>query len=137
MSHCTFAALVTAFFLFLVRVLLRSTWAAAIFCILGIVFFYFPSGRAPLSYLIPVVLMPLLLSGAVHLLLIFRFGLLALVVEQLFFNLLSLFPITTQLSAWYSGIGIAGLVVLLAMALYAFHTSLGGQPLFGRASLQD
>jgi hypothetical protein len=25
----------------------------------------------------------------------------------------------------------------LAFALYAFHTSLGGQPLFGRASLED
>ena len=31
----------------------------------------------------------------------------------------------------------AGLALLLAFALYAFHTSLGGQPLFGRASLED
>jgi hypothetical protein len=29
------------------------------------------------------------------------------------------------------------LALLLAMALYAFRASLGGQPLFGRASLED
>jgi hypothetical protein len=50
---------------------------------------------------------------------------------------LFIFPITTDLSAWYFGIGLTGLVLLLAFALYAFHTSLGGQPLFGRASLED
>jgi hypothetical protein len=55
----------------------------------------------------------------------------------LFYNLLNLFPITTQLSAWHSGIGLTGLVILLALALYAFHTSLGGQPLFGHARLED
>jgi hypothetical protein len=50
---------------------------------------------------------------------------------------LFIFPITTDLSAWYFGIGLTGLVLLLAFALYASHTSLGGQPLFGRASLED
>ena len=42
-----------------------------------------------------------------------------------------------RLSAWYSWMGLTGLALLLAFALYAFHTSLGGQPLFGRASLED
>ena len=42
------------------------------------------------------------------------------------------FPITM-----HTGIGLAGLALLVAFALYAFHTSLGGQPLFGRASLED
>jgi hypothetical protein len=28
-------------------------------------------------------------------------------------------------------------VLLFALAFYAFHTSLGGQPMFGRASLED
>jgi hypothetical protein len=50
---------------------------------------------------------------------------------------LLLFPVTMQLSAWYSGIGLAGLALLLALTIYAFHTSLGGQPLFGRASIED
>jgi len=55
----------------------------------------------------------------------------------LFFLLLLFLPITTQLSAWYSGTGLTGLALLVAFALYAFHTSLGGQPLFGRASLEE
>ena len=42
-----------------------------------------------------------------------------------------------RLSARYSWMGLTGLALLLALAPYAFHTSLGGQPLFGRASLED
>jgi hypothetical protein len=53
------------------------------------------------------------------------------------FSFLSVFPITTQFSAWYSGAGFTGLALLLGIAAYAFHTSLGGQPLFGRASLEN
>jgi hypothetical protein len=56
---------------------------------------------------------------------------------DIFGILLQAFPITTQLSAWYSWIGLTGLALLLVFALYAFHTSLGGQPMFGRASLED
>jgi len=46
--------------------------------------------------------------------------------------MMKLFP-----SAWYFGTGITGQFLLLAFALYAFYTSLGGQPLFGRTSLDD
>ena len=62
---------------------------------------------------------------------IFRFGILAFLADQVVFLLLLLFPITAQLSAWYSGIGITGFALLLAFALYAFYTSLGGRPVFG------
>jgi len=66
-----------------------------------------------------------------------RFGLLAYAAAILFINLLRSFPITTQVSSWYFGIGLAGLVLLLGLAGYGFYTSLGGQPLFGGASLED
>jgi hypothetical protein len=66
-----------------------------------------------------------------------RYGLVACAAQFLFANLLMGFPITTQLSAWYSGIGLTGLALLLALTFYAFHVSMGGQPLFGRASLED
>lgn len=137
MSSCTIYAFVTGFLLFLMRSLLRSTWAAAIVCILMFAAAFLPTGKLPLIYLIPVVLMPLVLSSVIHLLIILRFGLLALIADQFFYNLLCLFPITTQMSASYFGIGLTGLVILLALSLYAFHTSLGGRPLFGRASLED
>jgi hypothetical protein len=67
----------------------------------------------------------------------FRFGLLTLIVELSFSLILMCLPVTTQLSAWYSRIALTGLAYLLALALWAFHSSLGGQPMFGRASLED
>jgi hypothetical protein len=81
--------------------------------------------------------LPILLTMFILVFVYFRFGLLVVASEAIYFILLVLLPITTKLSAWYSGIGLTGLALLLAFALCAFHTSLGGQPLFGRASLED
>jgi hypothetical protein len=66
-----------------------------------------------------------------------RFGLLGTVASITFGTLLLQFPITPQLSAWYSGTGLAGAVLLLAFAAYAFHTSLGGRPMFQSRLLED
>lgn len=46
-------------------------------------------------------------------------------------------PITTQQSAWYFGIGLAGLALPPAIAIYSFHTSLGGRPLLGNVAFED
>ena len=107
---------------FLLRVLFRRTWAAAIGYIVLVTV-----GTASGS-IVSSVFVTLALVGVV--LLMLRFGVLAYMAGIFFYNLLLTFPITTQLSAWYSGIGFTGLAILLAFALYAFHTSLGGQPMF-------
>jgi hypothetical protein len=52
------------------------------------------------------------------------------------FCLLSL-PLTTQGSAWYAGISLAGILLLATMAFYGFYTSLGGRPVFGGAVLEE
>jgi len=65
-----------------------------------------------------------------------RYGLVACVAQFLITNLLIGFPITGQLSGWYSGVGFAGVGLVLAIALYAFRTALGGQTPLGRASLE-
>ena len=65
-----------------------------------------------------------------------RFGLLALVVGFAFGGILDWFPIATDLSFWYSGIGLAGACLLLGLTVYGFYTSLGGQSPFGRVSLE-
>jgi hypothetical protein len=124
-------SLILSFILFLLRILLRNTWAATIVFLLIATCLNALSG-APL---IQIIISSLILGTMWFLLL--RFGLLALAAGYLFNQLLNSFPITMKLSAWYSGIGLAGLALLLAFALYAFHSSLGGQPLFGRASLED
>jgi uncharacterized membrane protein len=77
------------------------------------------------------------LGWGIFLFLLVRFGLLATAVAVLFKVVFVLFPVTTQLSAWYSGIGLTGLALLLGLTVYAFHTSLGGRPLFGRAMVED
>jgi hypothetical protein len=45
--------------------------------------------------------------------------------------------VTTNLSAWYASNGLLAAGVLLALALYAFHTALGGQKLFSGKLLEE
>jgi uncharacterized membrane protein len=70
-------------------------------------------------------------------LVLMRFGLLAVMTSGFFANVVMLFPITPQLSAWYSWIGLMGLVLLLGLTVYAFHTSLGGRPMLQSRLLED
>jgi serine/threonine protein kinase len=123
-------ALTTGFILFLVRALFKRTWVAIAVLMAFTAMFIFG-----VSSLVSSILTLLAMSIIVFIYL--RLGLLAAASSIIYSILLFFFPITTQMSAWYSGIGLTGLAVLLAIALYAFHTSLGGQPLFGRASLED
>ena len=66
-----------------------------------------------------------------------RFGLLALVANFVVHIILQNFPLTTQWSAWYSGISLAGILLIAALVLYGFYTSLGGRPAFGGAVLEE
>ena len=47
------------------------------------------------------------------------------------------FPLTTQGSAWYAGISLAGIMLMAAIALYAFYTSVGGRPVFAGATFEE
>jgi len=47
-----------------------------------------------------------------------------------------LLPNHVGFSAWYAGDYVIALVVMVAMVVFAFYTSLAGQPLFS-ASLPD
>jgi serine/threonine-protein kinase len=121
--------LAIAFVVFLLRIFLRRTWIVAT----GLIMLVFLLAIG--SSVVQAVLASLFV-GIVFFVFI-RFGLLALIMFVLLVNIGDTFPITTQMSAWYLGIGITGLVLQFALILYAFHTSLGGQPLFGRLSLED
>ena len=59
-----------------------------------------------------------------------RFGLAALVVMITVAAVLINFPITADLAAWYSGSGLFALALVAGLSVYAFHTALGGRPLF-------
>ena len=129
-----FISLAFLFVLFLLRALLRKEWAAAIACVLLFTVFYAPANR---SHFAPVVLVTGLISLALTVFLLIRFGLLAVVAAGVFNDLLGSFPLTTQGSAWYAGISLAGILLMAAMAFYGFYTSLGGRPVFGGAVLEE
>ncbi len=66
-----------------------------------------------------------------------RFGLLAMAAAIYTEHLLRGAPITTDFSAWYATNTFVILAAILALAAYAFHTSLGGQKLFERNFLEE
>jgi serine/threonine-protein kinase len=124
--------LTALFVLFLLRVLLRKEWAAAVAWVLLFTVFLVLGG--PFD---PVVLVGTLIFLGLAVFVMIRFGLLALVTNFVAYNILQDYPLTTQGSAWYAGIGLAGILVIAAMALYGFYTSLGGRPVFGGAVLEE
>ncbi len=78
-----------------------------------------------------------MIINALIVFLLVRFGVLAVIASTVFGVFLGSFPLTTDASAWYAGIGLAGILVMAAMAFYGFYRSLGGRPAFGGAALED
>jgi eukaryotic-like serine/threonine-protein kinase len=118
------------FVLFLLRVLLRKEWAAAAAWALLFAFL------APLGDT-PVAVAGALIFSSLAVLVMIRFGLLALVTNFVVFSILQRFPLTTQGSVWYAGISMFGILLMAAITLYSFYTSLGGRPIFGGAVLEE
>jgi len=75
--------------------------------------------------------------GGMLVLVLARFGLLALVF--LFFTWSVLLRVTQTLdwSMWYAGRSTAVLLLFALVLVTAFHASLGGKPIFGRSILED
>ena len=60
-----------------------------------------------------------------------RYGVLALISTMFFIHFSAIYPVTTELTAWYATSFILVTIVLLALALYGFRTSLAGQRVVG------
>ncbi len=120
------------FFLALLRALLRKDWLAALAFISWGVFFDFATAQ-PLAD----VLVGGLIVGGLAVFLMTRFGFLTIVTNFVFYGVLLTFPLTTQASAWFAGISLAGILLMAAIAFYAFYTSVGGRPAFGGAILEE
>jgi hypothetical protein len=118
------------FVLFLLRALLRKEWAAAVAWVLLFSLLF------PLRHDLVGSVGALIFSSLAVVVMI-RFGLLAVVANFVVVNILQNYPLTTEGSAWYAGISLTGILVLAALALYGFYTSLGGRPVFGDAVLEE
>jgi serine/threonine-protein kinase len=120
------------FVLFLLRALLRKEWAAAVAWVLLLTVFFSVG-----SEYVPVALVQFLILNVVTVFLLRRLGLLYLVFAVVFTGLLTAIPLTTQMSSWYAGISLTGILLMAAMAFYGFYTSLGGRPIFGGPVLEE
>ena len=120
------------FSLVLLRSLLRKDWAAAVAFVLIGFFFTATSGTSVSNLLVGG-----LLVGGLAAYLLTRFGLLPIVANFVAWRVLEVFPLTTQVSTWYWGMSLAGILLIASMALCAFYISLGGQPIFGGPLLED
>jgi serine/threonine-protein kinase len=77
------------------------------------------------------------LGAALVVWLLYRYGLLALIVALFFVHLVIFYPVTSEFSAWYATDFVLALLIALALAAFGFYTSLAGEPLFRGGRLDD
>jgi hypothetical protein len=124
-----FSALALFFLVFLLRLVLRKDWlAAAAWAAVSIT----QNALASPDPWITVVFAGLIVGSLMVLL--FRAGLLAFCVAVLFLTVLTEFPLTSNLTAWYGTGTVVALLGLLALAGYGFKTALAGKRLLGTAA---
>ena len=124
-----FAAAFGLFLLFLLaRLALRRDWIACAVLTLLTVLMNLAQGL-PISLVAG-------LQTAVFLVLLLRLGFVGSLTSVVASVSLP-WPVPASLSAWYAGIGIAGVIFALAVPAIAFYVSLGGRPVFGRALIDE
>jgi hypothetical protein len=83
-------------------------------------------------------MIPLLaLVALIFVFVLYRYGLLALAFALFVNHLWVFFPVTSDFTAWYATDFFISLVICIALAVYGFYISLGGQPVFKGGLLQE
>jgi len=119
-------ALVFLFLLLLLRIALRRQWLAMAIWVVIV--------AAPMRGVHVEAEWAIGLPRALALLLVLRKGgLLGLACTLYVANILIESPLTLDLSAWYAGLALPAVLVVLALSAYGFRTALAGKPLFGSA----
>jgi eukaryotic-like serine/threonine-protein kinase len=108
--------------LLLCRISIRRQWAAiGVFLVLVSLWRPFYTGNPSVDLGMG------LLSATLFLVLLFRIGLLTVVVTQLANILLTRTPLTFDFASWYMGNTLPEMIVLAALAYYGFRISLAGR----------
>ena len=125
-----FGSLALFFIFFLVRLLLRNQWlaVAAIVALFGLPALF--TEHAALH-----AVENMLVFGTALLLLV-RFGLLALLVAMCVNNVLEAYPLTAHFSEWYAQPTIIVFVMVTALAVFGFYTATAGKSRLGGISLE-
>jgi Protein kinase domain len=120
-----FFSLAVMFLLLFMKAILRKQWAASAAVVLLM------SALPILQADLPLLFAPFaILIWALLVFVLIRFGLVAVTSILLFSSIVDSFPITTETTAWYAGIGYLGIFLMAVMVFYGFHTARGSKPLF-------
>ena len=122
------------FLLLFLTLLFRKEWlGVTVGALIWIAFFF----AGEISYTHWIGLVCVALAVIAFVLCAENFGPVALMSALMVFHLWVFYPITTDLSAWYASSFVLCTLILLALAVYAFYTSLGGQRVFKGRLLQE
>jgi Protein kinase domain len=121
------------FLLFVFRLIFRKEWLTAVAFVLFLAALESLAQTSSALITLPIRLVQLSLMMYV----VLRCGLFPYAVGAAVAGVLALFPITADFSAWYAGSAIFTLVCIVALTGYAFHTALGGRPLFKAKFLEE
>ncbi len=120
-----FASLAIFFLLFLLRLILRKEWLAAVVLV---AFFAGVSVVGSETPLIEASFWTLVYISVV--LVLIRYGIVPYTIGFFVVQILQELPITRHLSAWYAPSGVFAIAVVAGLAIYGFRTTLEGRPLF-------
>jgi serine/threonine-protein kinase len=108
-------------FVLLLRTLLKRDWLAITIAAVALTSLTYNNQN-------PAITVPVLLAASILVFFVLvRFGFVALFSGIAAFLLFGFAPIAVQTSAWYSGYGVAALLMVAALTIYGFHTSLGSR----------
>ena len=124
-------SLLIFFLLFLVRLVVKKDWIAAI-----VIVFLGAATNTGGDYAIATFVAAAIVWLSIYLVLR-RFGLLTVIVGLVVQNVLVVFPVTSHFSRWYASGALAGIFAIAALAAYGFHTALAGKPVFGASVLDN
>ncbi len=112
------------FLMFVFRVIFRKPWLAAIVFVA-----FWTAVQTHDSHHYALVVPSYVIVYSIAAFMVLRFGFIALAVGIFTADLLGSIPISTDLSSWYIGNSIFVIVLVAAMAVWGWHTALGGQKL--------
>ena len=110
---------------FVLRLVLRRTWLAAI--VFSVFPFVLAGGFASPSALVRGLSVA---DALIFATILVRFGFLPIIVCLFTIGLLRALPITTDLSAWYGGSTWIAIIAIVSLTVFACHTALAGRRLF-------
>ena len=118
--------------LLVLRLLVRRTWpAVALSWILATLVVAPAAGNPYLDLLYAGV------AAALWYTVLFRVGILSALIGVFVGQVLTTFPLTLDLSAWYAGQSMFVLLFVTGLAVYGFYVSLAGRPIFADDVLQE